>query len=393
MAQFPEWATHPIPGVSLSAGGLLALADLSTVAQRTVITGGSTWLDSLLLAPGLHYQQAADELARRSGANPVLSAVEQVRQGRAITFTINNAATASYIQRIARPGETVTLHVGFRLRRSPSGNHATIWAATNLTDIPDLGWLSHLLYLISPILTIAAIVLTILLRDWWALGSLIALMLSRILNIYVIKQRTILSHSHSHSPKPPAEETSGGGSSTPVSSSSSSHQNHDSHRHRLTEWIVSLSDGRSPVKLRGTPDDVRAITADAWLRHKTAPEGYLEAAAKLIVFLVAAVSGNMTQAGALVMMALLLTTAGLLALSNANAKSFYINGRKAVTCSGSPSADEPQGEEEEREKKGGKGVVVDGRVIPQAEGTGDGIRADDMEKGLGLGYSSENTAV
>lgn len=93
------------------------------------------------------------------------------------------------------------------------------------------------------------------------------------------------------------------------------------------------------------------------------------------------------------MMALLLTTAGLLALSNTNAKSFYINGRKAVTCSGSPSADEPQGEEEEREKKGGKGVVVDGRVIPQAEGTGDGIRADDMEKGLGLGYSSENTAV
>ena len=169
MVRWPEWTTHPIPGVSLSAGGLLALADLSTVAQRTVITGGSTWLDTLLLAPGLHYQQAADELARRSGSNAILSAVQQVHGGESVT-SINNAATADYIRRIARPGETVTLDVGcvpitkrrFFLRRSASGMHATIWA---IDDIPDLGWLSHVLYLISPVLTIAAVVLTILLRD------------------------------------------------------------------------------------------------------------------------------------------------------------------------------------------------------------------------------------
>lgn len=168
MVGFPEWTTHPIPGVSLSAGGLLALADLSTIAQRTVITGGSTWLDSLLLAPGLHYQQAAEELAKRSGPSVILDAVEQAREGHSMTFRVNNAATAHYIQRIARAGETVTLDVGclpapkFRLRRSKSGLHFTIWA---IDTIPDLGWLSHLLYLISPVLTIAALVLVTLLGD------------------------------------------------------------------------------------------------------------------------------------------------------------------------------------------------------------------------------------
>lgn len=176
MVSFPEWTTNPIPGVSLSAGGLLALADLSTVAQRTAITGGSSWLDSLLLAPGLHYQQAADELAKWSGssATAVVDAGTGPGPGASVTrpttFRINNAATILYLQKIARPGQTVTLDVGtipairqrLRIRRSESGLHATVWA---VDDLPDLGWLSHVLYLISPLLTIAAIVLVILFQD------------------------------------------------------------------------------------------------------------------------------------------------------------------------------------------------------------------------------------
>ncbi|KAK1758722.1 hypothetical protein QBC47DRAFT_150104 [Echria macrotheca] len=369
MLQFPDWKTHPIPGVSLSAGGLLALADLSTVAQRTAITGGSTWLDSLLLAPGLHYQQAADELARRSaGTAHILSAVGEVRDGEPVTFTINNAATANYIQQIARPGETVVLDVGYRLRRSPSGLHATIWT---VNDIPDLGWVSHVLYLISPILTITALVFVILLQDWWTLSSLLALMLSRLLNIFIIKQRTATV-----SP-PPTSPDDTSGSSTP---SPNHHHSHSPNHHRLgarlMEAIVSLGDGQSSaVKLRGTPEDLRAVTTDTWLRRKTAFEGYLEAAAKLIVFLVAAVSGNMTQAGAVTMMALLLTTAGLLGLSNQNAKAFRVNGRTATPFTGGSG-----------EGIGGKkAVVVDGgRVLPAADGgtTTDG-GADLAEKGMG----------
>ncbi|KAK3330602.1 hypothetical protein B0H66DRAFT_69074 [Apodospora peruviana] len=330
MVSFPQWTTSPIPGVSLSAGGLLALADLSTVAQRTAITGGSSWLDALLLAPGLHYQQAAEELARGSAdAAAIVNAVED-QDGKPTTFRINNAATAHYIRRIARPGQTVTLDVGaipvrwnarYFLRRSNSGMHATIWAET---DAPDLGWVSHLLYLSSPVLTVASLVLVVLLQDWWTLGSLLALMLARILNIWVIKQRIKRQPPPPTDPPPPPMSSSPDASSgTPPKPGGISPPNN-----QLTEYTVSL--GHSSVRLRGTPSDLQAITSHAWLRAKTQVEGYFEAAAKLLVYLVAALSGNTTQAGAIVMMALLLLTAGLLALSNANAKSFQMNGRVAL---------------------------------------------------------------
>jgi len=154
--------------MSLSAAGLLALADLSTIAQRTAIAGGSSWLDSLLLAPGLHYQQAADELARGTGEQGV-TAVETDPDGRVVTHTINNAATAAYIRRVAKPGELITLDVGMLpqtvkrgFRRQTLGQHATVWTQE---ETPDLGWLSHMLYLISPVLTVFALVLMVLLQD------------------------------------------------------------------------------------------------------------------------------------------------------------------------------------------------------------------------------------
>ncbi|EGO53532.1 hypothetical protein NEUTE1DRAFT_126815 [Neurospora tetrasperma FGSC 2508] len=301
MVSFPRWTTHPIPGVSLSAGGLLALADLSTVAQRTAITGGSSWLDSLLLAPGLHYQQAADELAKWSassataivdagaGAEPGASLTrgngsEETRSLAPTTFRINNAATLLYLQKIARPGQTVTLDVGtipairqrLRIRRSESGLHATIWAED---DLPDLGWLSH--------------------RS---------------------KPRPI--------PFPPFPFH-------PFHSCPSSGSDHHE-PNPITSLLISLgSDFPShpstcSIRLRGLSEDLYAITATAWLRAKTHVEGYLEATAKVLVYMVAAFSGNMTQVGAMIMMVLLLATAGLLALSNANAKMFRVNGRVVV---------------------------------------------------------------
>lgn len=216
---FPNWTHTPIPGVSLSASGLLALADLSTIAQRTAITGGSSWLDSLLLAPGLHYQQAAEDLLKGSGGSHAAlsdasdggeAVVEEGGSGGRRVVRIKNTATAAYIRRIAttRPGETVTLDVGavprsrgswacdlgwgglvsrkkvkVKMRRSDSGMHAFVWAEEEDRENEkdggsgkeddreeedmdlDLGWVSHLLYLASPGLTVIAAVLVVLLRD------------------------------------------------------------------------------------------------------------------------------------------------------------------------------------------------------------------------------------
>ncbi|KAK7946669.1 uncharacterized protein PG986_010990 [Apiospora aurea] len=368
-ASFPNWTNTPIPRFSVSAGGVIALADLSTIAQRTAIAGGSSWLDALLLAPGLHYQQAADALANSGssgmdnstggGPSPSYSAIEQLREGKTSTYNITNPATVRYLQRMAvaaqRDGYPVMVDVGTlperrywsggRGRRSV-GQRANIWK-----DQPaDLGWVSHLLYLASPILTIAAFVFMILLQEWWGVGLLLALMLSRVLNIWVIKQRAKLppalpKDGNTKKPPPPTpapRRRSDAAASSSTATSDEEDKNEDAsspgpHHHHppenlgdvLTSYLVDLGAGRT-VCLRGLADDLQAITTTTWLAAKTHVDGYLEAAAKLVVYVVAAFSGNMSQAGGLIFMALLLITAGLLGLSNAHAKTLRMHGRVAA---------------------------------------------------------------
>ncbi|KAH7316771.1 hypothetical protein B0I35DRAFT_433957 [Stachybotrys elegans] len=297
-ALISSWTTTPIPNLSLSAGALLALADLQTIAQRTVLTGGSSWLDALVLAPGLHYQQAADALDRSLDAALPSAVDESARPPSSSRYPVRNAAMVGYLRRVCAedPADPVTLDVmldqaGAALR----GFFAR--------DPADVDWLSHLLYLASPLLTAGALALMVLLEDWWALGSLLALILSRVFNIFIIKRRSRL-------PTPPQPQPGSEGEDT------------------IAEYAVDLGQGRH-VRLRGRPADIRAMTTQAWLRTKTHVEGFFEAGAKLIVYLVAALSGNLTQAGALVLMALLLVSAGLLGLSNAHLKGFRMNGRVA----------------------------------------------------------------
>ena len=97
----------------------------------------------------------------------------------------------------------------------------------------------------------------------------------------------------------------------------------------LTSYLVDLGHGRT-VCLRGLADDLQAITTTTWLAAKTHVDGYLEAFAKLVVYMVAAFSGNMSQAGGIIFMTLLLLTAGLLGLSNAHAKTLRMHGRIAA---------------------------------------------------------------
>lgn len=132
-------------------------------------------------------------------------------------------------------------------------------------------------------------------------------MTSRILNIFVIKSRS--------RPKPttlPPPFTQFSGASVP----------------RITQYTITLNQ-TTRVVLRGLSTDLYALTTTVWLRPKTHVEGYLEAMAKMLVYLVAAVSGNATQAGNLILLSLLLASAGLLALSNARITGLR-NGGKVV---------------------------------------------------------------
>ncbi|GJC84538.1 hypothetical protein ColLi_07376 [Colletotrichum liriopes] len=325
---FPVLPNEPIPGLSLSAAGLVALADLQTIANRTALTGTSSWLDALVLAPGLHYQQAADGVAGNSGAVTAetsaafgfggsgsrsaggagLFGTQALPGGRRKDVRVTNPGMLLFLSRLgvqderARGRETkkraraggggveafgvgaggrekiITLDVGTlgtrRQRRGRAFAHDADWGF-------ERG--SHLLYLASPALTLAALTIMVLLAD---------------------------SHA---SPPPPAAPSFAATTSPPT---------------KLSEYLVPLSPTLK-VRMRGPASDLAALTTDAWLLSKTAVQGYLEATAKLAVYMVAIFSGNVSQAGNLVLLVLLLGSAGLLGLSNGFVKGVKGKGRVA----------------------------------------------------------------
>lgn len=203
---FPVLKKTPIPELSLSAAGLVALADLETIAQRTALTGTSSWFDGLVLAPGLHYQQAADGAAGESagvsaetskafdggdgGGGRGLSGTQALPGGGTKNVKITNPGMLIFLSRLsvrdwrARERET-------RKRRKAGGIEA-FGAGAGKEDrviVLDVGTLgggrrrtrrgrafgrdaewefergSHLLYLASPLLTVAALAVMVLLGD------------------------------------------------------------------------------------------------------------------------------------------------------------------------------------------------------------------------------------
>lgn len=138
------------------------------MAQRTRISGAS-WLDALLLAPGLHYQQAADAVLRELPSP--YNAVESIG-GKTSTYNIANTATLQYLERVGRAGQRIVVDVGMvpprsylpygdRRKRRSRGQRGVIWRDQEA----GIGWVSQVLYLASPLLTVAAFVFMVLLRE------------------------------------------------------------------------------------------------------------------------------------------------------------------------------------------------------------------------------------
>ncbi|OHE99807.1 hypothetical protein CORC01_04943 [Colletotrichum orchidophilum] len=372
----PVLSKEPIPGLALSASGLVALADLQTIANRTALTGTSSWFDALVLAPGLHYQQAADAVAGTTGTVTAQTSAafsyggaagggaggggggggggngagifgtQALPGGRKKDVKVTNPGMLLFLSRLGIQEERarekalkkrklagggggveafgigsgggsgekiITLDVGTlssrkRSRRGRAFAHDADW---------EFERASQLLYLASPILTFAALTIMILLADWWGLASILALITSRLLNIYIIKQRT----PPAPAPVPPPSYTGNGMGILSSSSSPSSPT-------KLSEYLIPLTPTLK-VRMRGPADDLAALTTDTWLLTKTDVQGYLEAAAKLAVYVVAIFSGNVSQAGNIVLLVLLLVSAGLLGLSNGFMKGVKGKGRVA----------------------------------------------------------------
>ncbi|KAK0211965.1 hypothetical protein IW262DRAFT_1412746 [Armillaria fumosa] len=261
--------------VTLDAAGLVALADLSAVALRTALMGTASYLDILVLAPGMHTQQSADDVNR--GEFPATGSMTTGN-----IFRVENPATVRYLQDISRTGCLVTAKVSLKSR---SYNTSVIpLSDIDLSPIFLAGPRAALLYLLCPVLTIIVIAVVGAIRDWWALLVLAMLIFARMINVVVIKRRSQRDW------KGAKEEG-----------------HHD--------LFVLLSQDRW-VRLLGSINDLKTATAGQWLRDKTAKESFGIGVATLLVYASAAIASNASTPGSLLIACLLLSSVALLALCN-----------------------------------------------------------------------------
>ena len=83
-----------------------------------------------------------------------------------------------------------------------------------------------------------------------------------------------------------------------------------------TQYLLNIPGASTPIKIQGRASDMETLLSGSWMREKTNVEGYMEAVAKVLVYGVAAVSGNMKQTGNIILGGLLVISAAALALAN-----------------------------------------------------------------------------
>lgn len=237
-------------------------------------------LDAIVLCPGLHRQQDASTL--NTGEFPACAAMTT-----GYVFRVENPATVAYLQRVGRTGELTTLHV----QEAPC----------NANDV-DSNAGARLAYLTAASLTVITMSLCISMADWWAVSSMAILCVARSLNTWVIRSRTIGGW---HGAKEPGLSS---------------------------DLLVLLSYDRW-TRIRGSTDDVKAITSGQWLADYTPWQSFLVSSATLMVYLDAALFANASSAGKILLLLLLLGSAALLGLANMFTGSLVVKG-KIVTMVG-----------------------------------------------------------
>ncbi|KAK0244893.1 hypothetical protein EDD85DRAFT_215465 [Armillaria nabsnona] len=245
---------------TVQATALIALADLPLVTVRTAHSGTASYCDALVLAPGMHQQQSASEI--NCGEFPITGAMTS-----GYIFRVENPATVYYLQSIGVTGHLVTAHV------YPSAQNRSFF-------IP-----ATLLYALCQVLTLIITVSLALIRDWWALGVLGGFMISRLINVIVIKLR---------------DENGWKGQKEPGVQG---------------DLFILLCHDRW-IRLQGSVDDLKAVTSGQWLRDLTPIESFAITCATMLVYVSAILAFNASPVGSLLIGFLLLSTAVLLTLCN-----------------------------------------------------------------------------
>ncbi|PYH92580.1 hypothetical protein BO71DRAFT_298240, partial [Aspergillus ellipticus CBS 707.79] len=262
---------------------VVSIADLSTVSQRTIMTGTAALLDCLNLCPGLHRQQHASD--PNKGEYPAAVAMDS-----GYVFRIENPATVHYLQKISKTAHLTVVEVTNIANRMSGMDEVweMLFATANANAI------SIMAYMIAASLIIAVIVLLILMRDWWGLFVILMLILARTLNVILIRRRSHLGWS---------------GAS----------------EYGKSDLLVLLNQDRS-VRIQGNIDDVKAVTSGRWLQDMKSFESSVAAVATVLVYLNAALASNATEFGKVLLILLLVVSAGLLAVANQWTKKLQMHG-------------------------------------------------------------------
>ena len=274
-----------IVGISLDAAGLVALADLRPIMHRTILTGGASYLDALFLAPGIHCQRHSDELS--GNESPITASLVNN-----YIFRIENQAVVSFLQNIGKPGHLTVVKVS----AEKSKNH---WLLMELWHDPPL---IVLLYLVGVALTVVVVVLTSIIHDWWALGVTGMLILARAVNVVAIRRRV----------------------STPNGEGWKGTMEENNYQQDL---LILLNHDRW-IRMQGRVNDIRTVTAGEWLREENAVESIAASFATLLVYSSAALAGNASTIGSLLISCHLLISVGILAVCNSVAAKSRILGRE-----------------------------------------------------------------
>lgn len=258
---------------NIDAAGLVALADLTTIARRTVLTGTSCFLDLFVLCPGIHRQQSAMEL--NGGEYPAVAAMTT-----GYAFRVENPATVVYLQKVGRTGRLTTLTVSKVQHSSWIWRHVTTYMLP-----PNDSVISTVSYLMAAAITIASLSVLAISSNRWGLGVFLILMLARLCNIVITRRRCELGWAGAKEPGVKGD------------------------------LLVLLSQDRW-IRMRGLVDDLKAVTSGQWLRDMSFIESSITAFATVLVYLDAALASNMDQSGKVILLIVLVVSASLLAVAN-----------------------------------------------------------------------------
>ena len=79
--------------------------------------------------------------------------------------------------------------------------------------------------------------------------------------------------------------------------------------------------------MQGMVDDLKAVTSGQWLREMNFVESSIAAFATVLVYLDAALASNVDQAGKVILLVLLIASAGILAVANETTQMLQMHGR------------------------------------------------------------------